>query len=314
MAQKTWNPPDLSGKVAVVAGATRGAGRAIAVSLGEAGATVYCTGRSVRGNLASGANRPETIDETAEMVTAQGGKGIAVRTDHTEVDQVSALFERVRQEQQGRLDVLVNDIWGGEQLTDWENPFWEASLENGLLMQRRAVWSHMITSRFGVPLLVARGAGLVVEVTDGWTYEYRGSLYYSLAKVSVIHLAEAMAAGLKEKGVTALAISPGFLRSEEMLYHFGVTESTWRDAAKKDKDFIASETPYYTGRAIAMLAADPKVSVKAGKAFYAGDLADEYSFNDADGNHPHWKRYFETNVREEREATNSTVMPLLAGQ
>lgn len=288
--EKTWQPPDLHDRVAVVAGATRGAGRGIAVSLGEAGATVYCTGRSVGGRPASG-SRPETIEETAEWVTAAGGQGIAVRVDHTEPEEVRGLFERVRQEQAGRLDLLVNDVWGGDALTVWETPFWEHSLENGLLMQRRAVWSHMITSHYGVPLLVDRGAGLVVEITDGVGYSYRGNLYYSLAKISAIHLAEGMAADLRPRGVTALALTPGFLRSEAMLDHFGVTEANWRAGAKRDPDFIASETPYYTGRAVACLAADPDVALKAGRAFMSGDLAEAYGFRDADGSQPNWSKH-----------------------
>ncbi|MBI3970535.1 MAG: SDR family NAD(P)-dependent oxidoreductase [Chloroflexi bacterium] len=298
MTQTTWNPPDLRGRVAVVAGATRGAGRGIAVSLGEAGATVYCTGRSVRGRPATG-HRPETIDETAELVTAAGGRGTAVRVDHTEPDDVRALFERVRHEQNGRLDLLVNDVWGGDALAQWGVPFWEHSLEDGLLMQRRAVWSHAITSHFGVPLMAARGTGLVIEITDGVDYDFRGSLYYSLAKISAIHLAQAMAADLREHGaagVTALAVSPGFLRSEEMLERFGVTEANWRDGAKVDPHFIASETPLYVGRAVACLAADPAVAAKAGRAFMSGDLAEEYGFRDADGSQPNWTRYFAEHV------------------
>jgi NAD(P)-dependent dehydrogenase (short-subunit alcohol dehydrogenase family) len=297
-SQTTWNPPDLRGRVAVVAGATRGAGRGIAVSLGQAGATVYCTGRSIRGRPATG-TRPETIDESAELVTAAGGRGIAVRTDHTEPDEVRALFERVRREQEGRLDLLVNDVWGGDALAQWETPFWQHSLENGLLMQRRAVWSHAITSHFGVPLMVARGRGLVIEITDGLDYTYRGSLYYSLAKVSVIHLAQAMAGDFKAHGapgVTALALSPGFLRSEEMLDHFGVTEANWREGAQQDPHFIASETPFYVGRAVAHLAADPNVAAKAGKTFMSGDLAEEYGFRDADGTQPNWTRYYAEHV------------------
>ncbi|THF74500.1 SDR family oxidoreductase [Cohnella fermenti] len=283
-------PKALAGQVAVVAGATRGAGRAIAESLGEAGAIVYCTGRSSREGL-SDMGRSETIEETAERVTAKGGTGIAVRTDHTDEAQVKRLFERVADEQGGRLDVLVNDIWGGDPLSDWGKKFWEHDLPNGLLIQKRSVWTHMITSRYAAPLLIARGKGLIVEVTDGWDYRYRGNLYYSLAKVSAIHLAEAMAADLGGTGVSALAVTPGFLRSEAMLDHFGVTEGNWRDAAKIDPNFIMSETPYFVGRAIAELAADPAVAAKSGKALTSWDLSDEYGFSDVDGRRPHWGRY-----------------------
>lgn len=285
----------LQGKVAVVAGATRGAGRAIAVELGAAGATVYTTGRSVRGNPAT-PGRSETIEETAEMVTARGGVGIAVRVDHTVEDDVKALFERVGREQDGRLDLLVNDVWGGDDLTVWEQPFWEHSLRNGLLMQERAVYSHIITSHYGAPLMVARRQGLIVEITDGVDYSYRGNLFYSLVKISNIHLAAAMAEDLRPHGVTALAVTPGFLRSEAMLDHFGVSEENWRDGAKKDPHFIASETPYYVARAVASLASDPHVAAKAGTTLASWDMAREYGFTDLDGRQPHWGEYFAANV------------------
>lgn len=290
----------VRGRVAVVAGATRGAGRAIAVELGATGATVYATGRSVRGNPAM-VGRPETIEETAEMVTARGGLGIAVRVDHTVEDEVKALFERVRREQDGHLDVLVNDIWGGDELAEWDKPFWEGSLRNGLRMQDRAVRSHIITSYYGAPFMVARGRGLIVEITDGNDYGYRGNLFYSLAKVSNIHLAAAMAADLRRYNVTALAVTPGFLRSEAMLDHFGVTEENWRDGARKDPHFIASETPYYVGRAVAALARDPRVAEKAGKALTSWDLAREYGFTDVDGRQPHWGEYFAEHVADKSQ-------------
>jgi len=285
----------LHGKVALVAGATRGAGRAIAVELGAAGATVYVTGRSVRGAPAT-AGRPETIEETAEMVTARGGVGVAVRVDHTVPDEVHAIVERIRREQDSRLDVLVNDVWGGDELSEWGKPFWENSLRAGLLMQERAVDSHIITAYYGAPLLVARGQGLIVEVTDGVDYGYRGNLFYSLAKISSIHLAAAMAADLRPHGVTALAITPGFLRSEAMLDHFGVTEENWRDGALKDPHFIASETPYYVARAVAALATDPRVADQAGKTLSSWDLARVYGFTDVDGRQPHWGEYFAQHV------------------
>jgi NAD(P)-dependent dehydrogenase (short-subunit alcohol dehydrogenase family) len=282
----------LEGKVAVVAGATRGAGRAIAMMLGAAGATVYGTGRSVRGNP-SDIGRKETIEETAELVTVQGGKGIAVRVDHTEEDQVKGLFERIKEEQSGRLDILVNDIWGGESLSEWGTPFWEGSLDKALLMQKRAVHSHMITSYYGAPLLVNEGKGLIVEITDGYDYRYRGNLPYSLAKISVIHLAEALAAELRPHGVAAVAVTPGFLRSEEMLDHFGVTEDNWRDAADKDPHFLESETPFFVGRGLAALAADPEYLSKSGKTFTSWGLSDDYGITDMDDRKPHWGRYAE---------------------
>ncbi|WP_135555361.1 SDR family oxidoreductase [Paenibacillus cymbidii] len=280
----------LQGKVALVAGATRGAGRAIALALGEAGATVYCTGRSVKGSP-SDIGRTETIDETAELIVARGGVAYAVRTDHTSEADVKALFERVAAEQDGKLDILVNDIWGGEKLTEWGVPFWEHSLSKGLTMLERAIDTHLITSHYAAPLMVKRGSGLIVEITDGHDYRYRGSLFYSLSKVSVIHLAEGMAADLRPHGVHALVATPGFLRSEEMLDHFGVTEANWRDAIAQDPHFAQSETPHYLARGLAALAADPQLADKSGKAFTSWGLSDEYGIVDVDGNQPHWGNY-----------------------
>ncbi|WP_171056454.1 SDR family oxidoreductase [Paenibacillus sinopodophylli] len=284
----------LQGKVAVVAGSTRGAGRGIAASLGEAGATVYCTGRSIRGQ-ASDLNRAETIEETAELVTARGGKGIHVQTDHTVEADVKALFERIDQEQNGQLDILVNNIWGGEKLTEWKKPFWEHSLSNGLLMQERAVKAHLITSHYGAPLLVRRNSGLIIEVTDGIDYRYRGSLFYSLAKISPIHLATAMAADLKPHGVAAVAVTPGFLRSEEMLEHFGVEESNWMDAVNSGiqdaEHFSQSETPYFVGRGVAALAAQHDLMERSGRVFSSWQLSDEFNIIDVDGRQPHWGNY-----------------------
>lgn len=295
----------LQDKIAVVAGATRGAGRGIACMLGEAGATVYCTGRSTRAKPTTRqhgtespfglAGRPETIEETAEMVTARGGTGIPVPVDHTIEEQVKALFEQVRAEQ-GRLDVLVNDIWGGDELSEWGKPFWELSIEKGLLMQQRGVHTHLITSRYGAPLMIERKQGLIVEITDGDNFSYRGNLFYDLAKLSVIRLAYAMAEELRPQYITALALTPGFLRSEAMLEHFGVTEANWQEGAKKDPHFIASETPFYVGRAVAALAADPNVASKSGQVFSSWNLAVEYGFRDVDGRQPHWGNYYAEHV------------------
>jgi NAD(P)-dependent dehydrogenase (short-subunit alcohol dehydrogenase family) len=281
----------LTGKVAVVAGATRGAGRGIACMLGEAGAIVYCTGRSIRGRPATG-NRPETIEETAERVTSRGGVGIPVQVDHTQPGQVQALFARVEKEQK-RLDILVNDVWGGGELTEWGKPFWELSLDKGLLMLQRAVHSHIITSRYAVPLMIETGQGLVVEITDGDSFWYRGNLFYDLVKTSVIRLAFAMARELHKRKITSVALTPGFLRSEAMLERFGVSEETWREGAKKDPHFMASETPCYVGRAVAALASDPQVSRKSGRVFSSWELASEYGFTDVDGRSPNWGKYFE---------------------
>ena len=286
----------LLNRVAVVAGATRGAGRGIARMLGAAGATVYCTGRSVRGRPAT-AGRPETIEETAEMVTAEGGRGVAIRSDHTVEEEVERLFARVRTEQ-GRLDVLVNDVWGGDALTEWGSPFWKLSISQGQELLERAVHSHIITSRHGASLMVERNAGLIVEVTDGDTHGYRGNLFYDLAKNAVIRLAYAMAADLHAHQVTALAITPGFLRSEAVLDSFGVGEANWRDAIEKDPYFAESETPCFVGRAIAALAADPDVAKKSGGLFSSWGLAKEYGITDIDGRRPDWTSFFHRKVRE----------------
>ncbi len=284
----------LKGRVAVVAGATRGAGRGIACMLGEAGATVYCTGRSVEGRPAT-ANRPESIEQTARMVNQYGGQGIAVAVDHLMEEQVQALFEKVQTEQ-GRLDLLVNDIWGGDELSEWGKPFWEQSLEMGLLMQKRALHTHIITAHYAAPLLVRQGHGLIIEITDGESANYRGNFFYDLAKSSVIRMALAMAEDLKPHGVVALAVTPGFLRSEAVLEILGVTEANWSEGTQRDPHFIASETPHFVGRAVAALAADPAIAAKTGGVYSSWKLAHEYGFKDIDGRQPDWGKYFAENL------------------
>lgn len=278
----------------MVAGATRGAGRGIARMLGEAGATVYCTGRSTRESPAPG--RPETIQETAELVTAAGGVGIPVRADHRNDADVQALFARVKSES-GRLDLLVNDIWGGDELSEWQ-PFWTLDLAKGFEMLDTAVRTHIRTSRFGAPLLVEQRSGLIVEITDGDHAGYRGTLFYDLVKMATIRLAFAMAEELAPHGVTALAVTPGFLRSEAMLERFGVSEANWRDGVAKDRGFAASETPCYVGRAVAALAADPNVHAKTGRVFASWTLAREYGFTDLDGSQPHWNEFLRRTLEE----------------
>ncbi len=228
------------------------------------------------------------------MVTARGGKGIAVQTDHTIEEQVKAVFERVESEQ-GRLDIFVNDVWGGDELTEWK-PFWEHSLTKGLLMIQRAVHSHIITAHHAAPLMMKTKNGLIVEVTDGDHYGYRGTFYYDFVKTSVIRLAFSLATELKKFKITALAVTPGFIRSEAMLDHFGVTEANWKDAAKTDAAFAESETPAYVGRAVAALAMDPKVRKKNGRVFASWDLAPEYGITDVDGRQPKMREWFEKNM------------------
>lgn len=281
----------LAGKIALVAGGTRGGGRGIAVELGAAGATVYVTGRSSSTGR-SDMDRPETIEETAERITAAGGTGIPVRTDHSRPQEVGALVDRIAKEQQGRLDILVNSIWGGDHLTDWGHPLWEQDLDIGLRLLRQAVETHVVTSRFALPLMVARKSGLVVEVTDGNTARYRGSFFYDLAKSAVIRLAVAQAAELQPHGIAAVAITPGFLRSEAMLEGFGVSEDNWRNGAAKDPNFASSETPTYLGRAVAALAGDPGIMAKTGRALATWDLYEEYGFTDVDGTQPDWAAHW----------------------
>ncbi|HEV2702940.1 MAG TPA: SDR family oxidoreductase [Steroidobacteraceae bacterium] len=280
----------LAGRIAVVAGATRGAVRGIAWMLGEAGAIVYCTGRSTRDLLAT-PGRPETIDETAEMVTAVGGQGIAVRVDHTVPEEVQALFERVIAER-GHLDILVNDIWGGDALTEWGKPIWELDPSKGFRMLELAVHTHILTSRFALPHMIAANSGLVIEVTDGDHMDYRGNFYYDLAKTSVIRLAYSMWAELRDRAVVALAVTPGFLRSEAVLERLGVSEDNWRDGIASDPNFAASETPAYIGRAVAALAADANVGRKAKGVYASWTLAKEYGFVDLDGRQPDWGAHF----------------------
>jgi NAD(P)-dependent dehydrogenase (short-subunit alcohol dehydrogenase family) len=284
----------LDGRVALVAGATRGAGRGTAVALGEAGATVYCTGRTTR-ERPSEYGRPETIEETAELVTAAGGVGIAVAVDHLDPSAVEALVKRIDGER-GRLDVLVNDIWGAELLFEWNTPVWQHDLAAGLRLLRLAVDTHLITSHFALALLIRRPGGLVVEMTDG-TREYnaerlRVSAFYDLAKTAVLRLAFVQGQELEPHGATAVALTPGWMRSEMMLEHFGVTEANWRDGAATNQHFAAiSESPRFVGRAVAALAADPDVRRRNGGSFSSGGLAREYGFTDVDGSRPDCWRY-----------------------
>lgn len=283
----------LQGKVALVAGGTRGAGRGIAIELGAAGATVYVTGRSTRAQQSEYA-RPETIEETAELVSANGGNGIAVQVDHLVADDVRKLVERIRTEQ-GRLDILVNDIWGGEKLFEWHKPVWDHNLDNGLRMLRLGIDTHLITAHHALPLLIERPGGLLIEVTDGTAEynadHYRLSPFYDLAKVAVTRMAWAHAQDLAKHDATSVSLTPGWLRSEMMLEAFGVSEGNWRDATTEVPHFVISETPRFVGRAVAALAADPDRSRWNGQSLSSGGLAQVYGFTDLDGSQPDAWRY-----------------------
>ncbi|MFD3536963.1 SDR family oxidoreductase [Streptomyces sp. NPDC058664] len=285
----TTETKPLHGRICLVAGATRGAGRAIAVQLGAAGATVYVTGRTTREKISEVGRATETIEETAELVTAAGGEGVAVPTDHLEVEQVRALVDRIDRER-GRLDVLVNDVWGGEHLLVFGKKTWENDLTGGLRMLELGVRTHVITSHTALPLLVRHRGGLVVEVTDGTTAyngtRFRENLFYDLAKNAPLRMAFGLGKELEEHGGTAVALTPGWLRSEQMLAGFGVTEENWRDAVEKIPDFAVAESPVYVGRAVAALAADPDRHRWNGRSLSSGQLAKEYGFTDADGSQP----------------------------
>ena len=302
----------LEGRIALVAGATRGAGRGIARALGERGATVYCTGRSSRTGPKN-PKRPETIEETAELVDSAGGRGIGLRVDHTDESAVVDLVDRIRTEA-GSLDILVNDIWGGDELTEWGTPFWAVDLNRGFELMERAIHTHIITSRHAVPLMLERGGGLIVEVTDGAFFGYRGQLFYDLCKMSVIRLAYAMSVELHEKPVTSVAITPGFLRSEAVLDHFGVTEENWRDAIETDEHFAQSETPMLVGRVIAALASDPEVHSLCGETLTSWDLARHYQIDDVDGRRPHWDDHLDAAIDAvlKKEAPSAEDLQLLS--
>lgn len=284
----------LKHKIALVVGGTRGAGRGIAMELGASGATVYVTGRSTT-TRRSEYNRPETIEETAELVNEAGGQGIAVPVEHLDPEQVRLLTARVEREQ-GRLDVLVNDI-GGEYLAEFNKPMWELSLEKGLRLLRLAIDTHLIANHFALPLLIQNPGGLVVEVTDGTAdyndKNYRLSLFYDLAKTSIVRMAWGLAQELQPYQCTAVSLTPGWLRSELMLDHFGVSETNWQDATVKEPHFIISETPRYVGRAVSHLASDPDLARWSGQSLSSGQLAQIYGFTDLDGSQPDAWRYIQ---------------------
>ena len=276
----------LAAAVAVVAGATRGAGRGIARALGEAGATVYCTGRSVRGNP-SPYQRPETVEETAEMIIAAGGSAVALRVDHTVEEEVEALFHRIDRER-GRLDVLVNSIAGEDPLMAQWCPFWKTDLKNAEAAFRQSLVSHIITAKYAAPYMIRQHRGLIVEVTENDVLSAGGNPVTQTVKLALKGLALNMAAELRPHGVAAVSITPGFLRSETMLERFSVREENWRDGGKSDKNFLESESPLFVGRAVAALAGDPAILECSGQLFSSWELARHYRFTDADGRRPDW--------------------------
>ncbi|MFG2646543.1 SDR family oxidoreductase [Streptomyces sp. NPDC048436] len=304
----------LAGKIALVAGATRGAGRAMAVELGRAGATVYATGRTTRARTSEVGRTTETIEETAELITAagqeseSGGAGIAVPTDHLDPEQVEALVERIDREQ-GRLDLLVNDIWGGDVHVEWDKKMWEHDLDKGLRLMRLGIETHIVTSRYALPLLIKNPGGLVVEVTDGtdeYNQRYRKPFYYDLAKAAPLRMARALAEEIGEYGCTALCLTPGWLRSEAMLdTHFKVTEDNWQAGCEQNPHFAISETPTFVGRALVALASDPEVARWNGTSLSSGGLAKEYGFTDVDGSAPDAWRYI-TEVEQEGKTADVT--------
>jgi NAD(P)-dependent dehydrogenase (short-subunit alcohol dehydrogenase family) len=303
--------------VAIVAGGTREAGRGIAVELGHVGGTVYVTGRSTR-EARSPMDRPETIEETAELVSGAGGTGIAVQVDHSQPDEVESLMRRVDDEQGGRLDLLVNDVWGGDRFIEWGRRFWEHR-PDGIHALRQAIETHVITSRYAVPLLLKRGKGLLLEINDGTGEEgYRGNLFYDLAKYAVVRLAFGEAYELRRSGITVVCLTPGFLRSEEVLDAFGVTEDNWREAATGDKNttaghFAASETPRYIGRAVSALAADPEIARYHGRTVTTGTLAREFGFTDLDGSQPDFHSYFAEFLESEGKSYEEYVDGMTMG-
>jgi NAD(P)-dependent dehydrogenase (short-subunit alcohol dehydrogenase family) len=295
-------------RVALVTGATRGAGRAIAVELARAGLYVFATGRSSRAAGRSEIGRPETIEETGDLMAAAGGQGTALVVDHENAMAVAGLVAQIESEH-GRLDVLVNDIFGGDRYAEWDRPLWEHDLAGGLRMLRMGVDTHLITAHAALPLLLRSDRGLLVEMTDGTAeinaqYRERVGFFYDLVKANVSRIILGLTHELRNRPVTALGVTPGWLRSENMLDNFGVTEENWRDALDKTPGFGISESPTYVARGLAALAQDPDVAQFAGQVLTARQLADRYGVTDADGSRPDAWGYIAAFGMEEQSGKN----------
>ena len=291
-------------RVALVAGATRGAGRAIAVELARAGLHVYATGRSSRAAGRSEIGRPETIEDTGDLLTAAGGRGTALVVDHEDPEAVAALVARIEADQ-GRLDVLVNDVFGGDRYAQWDRPLWEHDLAGGLRMLRMGVDTHLITAHAALPSLLRGDRGLLIEMTDSTAevnagYREGVGFFYDLVKANVARIVLALAHELRGRPVTALGVTPGWLRSEAMLDGFGVTEANWRDALVKVPGFAISESPTYVARGVAALAQDPEVAQFTGQVLTARRLADHYGVSDTDGSRPDAWGYIATHGMAEQ--------------
>ena len=296
-------------RVGLVAGATRGAGRAIAVELARAGLHVYATGRSSRATGRSEIGRPETIEDTGDLMAAAGGHGTALVVDHEDPAAVAALVARIESDH-GRLDVLVNDIFGGDRYAQWHTPMWEHDLAGGLRMLRMGVDTHLITAHAALPLLLRGERGLLVEMTDGTAevnanYREGVGFFYDLVKANVSRIILSLTAELAGRPVTALGVTPGWLRSEAMLEGFGVTEATWRDALAKVPGFAISESPAYVARGVAALAQEPEVARFAGQVLTARQLADRYDVTDTDGSRPDAWGYIATYGMDEQSGRDA---------
>jgi NAD(P)-dependent dehydrogenase (short-subunit alcohol dehydrogenase family) len=289
MKKKQSPPKPLIGRVALVAGATRGAGRGIARALAEAGATIYCTGRSVKGKP-SPYRRPETIDETAAIITAAGGTAIAVRVDHTKESEVKALFRRIMRAHK-RLDIVVDSVAGEDPLMKTYGFLWQTDVTKADGIFRQGLTSRIITAKHAALAMMSAKRGLIVEVTEADMIGGGGNPMAQAVKMAQKVLPLLWAAELAPHGITTMAVTPGFLRSESMLQHFGVTEDNWRDAGKKDSNFLESESPLFVGRAIAALAADPQVQARTGMLSSSWELGRDYQLFDYDGRRPDWGRH-----------------------